>query len=398
MPSSPFWYFFVFLQSGSSSAADLAASVDEMSEHSKRISIKSILKAETTSYKSVSLSISARKKEEAVAVEKPVDEPAKPEGVIFVDAVDVLDLPKQVESTMDLKPGDELAKPEASSFKSEEPVPVKETEHIVPHRKEDGVAFVGIKDSNSDQTEEFESAIDLTVAEDKAKSGKAPYKRESVRSTKQTEPIPHRKEYGVAFVGIEDSDSDQEEMFESAIDLTLAEVKVKVGKVPLKRESIRFSLPHRKEDGVVFVGIEDSQSEEEERTISVTDFLPMEDLDPSETQSEESEASKGVTKFGLLRRTNTVFMDNEEDKEQIQPTEGETSKSVTTLDLHRSRTSTALVEIEDDKEQSTEGESSKPVTKLGQHKSRTSMVLLHTEDQDDKEEEAQQKKKHERND
>ncbi|KAJ6664591.1 hypothetical protein lerEdw1_006164 [Lerista edwardsae] len=340
------------LGSLSSSNVDLTVDLEEsLSEHSKRVSVsvKSILKADTTSFRSVSGSISARKKEDGVAflqveapasdLDRPGDELTKLEtassrsetsvsvksisphrkgdGMTFLD-VDS-HLPEHAESSIELRPVDELAKSEASAFKSETPVSAKQTEYVAPHRKEDGVAFVGVKDSDSDQEVVFESATDLTVIEDQAKSGKVPF---TSRSTKQTVPIPHRKEDGVAFLGVEDSETDQDEVFESATDLTVMEEQAKSGKVSFKRETSRSTkqtvpIPHRK--GVAFLDVEDSQSEQEELSENATDLKPVDNLVKSEATPVESETSESVKESGLnlhRNKSRLVLADAEDDKEK----------------------------------------------------------------------------------
>lgn len=334
----------------SSSNVDLTVDLEEsLSEHSKRVSVKSILKADTTSFKSVSESINARKKEEGMAflqvegpapdLDRPMDELTKSEAAssrsetsVSVksitsphkkgDGMTFLEVeshpPEHIESSIELRPVDELAKSEVS---------VKQTEYIAPHRKEDGVAFIGVKDSDSDRDTVFESATDLTMMEDQAKSGKVPFTRETSKSTKQTVPIPHRKEDGVAFLDVEDSETDQEEVFESATDLTVMEEQAKSGKVSFKRGTSRSTkqtvpIPHRK--GVAFLDVEDSQSEQEELSENATDLKPVDNLVKSEL---------------------TPYL-----------TQGETSESVkeSGLSLHRSKSRLVLADAEDDKEKSTQ--------------------------------------------
>ncbi|XP_054838292.1 uncharacterized protein LOC129331735 isoform X2 [Eublepharis macularius] len=321
-----------FMESRRVSLEGSEHSLSKYSEKPSVKSIKSILKSEVTSFKSVTLtepgSSTPHRKEDGVIfvdVEKhdsalfeqvesttdltPMEDEHKSETASFkgvtsasikqaehdtssshrqdVEKYDSV-LFEQVESTADLTLMEEEPKSETASFKGMASASIKQTEHI-PHRKEDGVAFLGVEDYDSDQ-EQFESTTSLTPRGDLnlATSETLPFNRETLASTKQAKGISHRKEDGVAFLDLEDSDSDQQEQLESTTDLRPLEDLITSETSSFKRGPAAFvkqakGIPHRKEDGVAFLDLEDSDSDQQEQLENTTNLWPLEDLNTSET-------------------------------------------------------------------------------------------------------------------
>ncbi|XP_053145678.1 uncharacterized protein LOC128342428 isoform X3 [Hemicordylus capensis] len=323
------------------------------SQHSKKFSIKSlksILKSETTSFRSTSSYHEAIIKKEDGKTYLDVEGPVSGQH-------------EHVGSSTDLHLMEDLTKSEAASFKSETSLPEKQqTECMIspPHRKEDGVAFLGIEESDrdlceqaesatdskptedltesavtsfrsdesaqfrtsrphkkgvafldvegsvSDLDEDVESRTDLRPMEDPDKSGRAYFTSETSGPTKH---IPHRKEDGVAFLDIEDDDSDQEEQLENTSTLRPTKDRAKSGKALFKSETFIKHIPHRKEDGVAFLDIEDDDSDEEEQCESTTDLRSIKDQTKLETASMESESSVSITG---ARKDANVEDDNEQ--------------------------------------------------------------------------------------
>lgn len=232
-------------------------------------------------------------------------------GVVFgeVEKYDSVVLEK-TESTGSLKRMEDESKSDITSFKGRTSASIKQTEQI-PHRKEDGVAFSGVEDYGSDQ-EQFESASGFTPMEDLdlTPSEALSFKGEMV-STKQAKGILHRKEDDVT-----DSDTNQEEHLESATDLWPLEGPTTSSCRRGSSASMKHSkgIPHRKEDGVAFLDIEDSDSDQEEHLENTTDLWPLERLTTVETPSFRggSSASMKQAKDILHRKENGVaFLDTE---------------------------------------------------------------------------------------
>ncbi|XP_048343414.1 uncharacterized protein LOC125427884 isoform X2 [Sphaerodactylus townsendi] len=250
--------------------------------------------SETASFKAV---ISASLKE----TEPDASSPGRKDGVIFVDGEKYdSDLFEQAESTDDLRPIEGESRSETAFFKGATSASIKQTE-LIPHRKEDGVAFLGVEDYDKDQEEQFERATGLSLSEDfdLATSEALSFKRETPASIKQAKGIPHRKEDGVAFLGVEDSDSDPKDHFEDTTDLQLLADLTKPETSFFKRGTTRSvkqekGLPHRKEDGVAFFDIEDSDSDLQEHLESMSDLQQLADLTIPETSSFKRETVPSV--------------------------------------------------------------------------------------------------------
>ncbi|KAL8185964.1 UNVERIFIED_CONTAM: hypothetical protein K2H54_060378 [Gekko kuhli] len=248
-------------------------------------------------------------------------------GVVFVDAEKHDSaLFEQVESSANLRPVEDESRSETASFKGVASASVKQTEQI-PHRKEDGVAFLGVEDYGSDQEEQFESAAGLTPMEDLdlATSKALSFKRESSASIKQAKGILHRKEDGVAFLDIEDSDNDQQEHLESATDLwpledlTTLETSFKKGTSASMKQA--KGIPHRKEDGVAFLDIESSDSGQQEQLERATDLCPLEDLTTLETSSFKrgtSASTKQAKGIPHRKEDGVAFLDIEDSDSDLQ--------------------------------------------------------------------------------
>lgn len=265
-------------QPGSPEASEHSLSVFSKKMSAK--SLKSILKSEVTSFKSVTYS------------ETGASTPhRKEDGVIFVD-VEKHDSDKfqEFESTTDLTSRNNEAKSKAASFTSVTSASIQQTERDTSFSDRKGVVFVDIEKDDRVLPEQVESTANLRPMEGESRSETASFKGVTSASINQTEQIPHRKEDGVAFLGVEDYDSDQEEQFESAAGLTpMEDLDLATSEaLSLKRErseSIKQAkgIPHRKEDGVAFLDIEDPDSDQQEHLESATDLWSLEDLTTEET-------------------------------------------------------------------------------------------------------------------
>ncbi|XP_077203782.1 uncharacterized protein LOC143842447 isoform X2 [Paroedura picta] len=244
----------------------------------------------------------------------------KEDGVAFIDIEDSdSDLQEHLESTTYVWPLDNRTTLETSSFKRGTSASVRQTKGI-PHRKEDGVAFIDIEDSDSDLQEHLESTADVWPLEDLATLETSSFKRGSSASMKQTKGFPHKKEDGIAFIDIEDSDSDQQEHFESTTDVWPLEDLTTLETSSFKRgTSTAFKqakgILRRKEDGVAFVDIEDSDSDQQEHLENTTDVWPLEDLTTLETSSfKQGTLTAFKQAKGILRRKEdgVAFVDIED--------------------------------------------------------------------------------------
>ncbi|XP_060096856.1 uncharacterized protein LOC132573334 [Heteronotia binoei] len=237
-------------------------------------------------------------------------------GVVFVDAEKHDSaLLEQAGSTAKLSPMENESRSEIASFKGMSSGSIKQTEQI-HHSKEDGVAFLGVEDYGSAQKEQFGSATGLTPMEDLNLATS-----ETSVSMKQAKGIPHRKENGVAFLDIEDTDSDLQEHFENATDLWSLEDLTTLERgtsAPMKQAK---GIPHRKEDGVAFLDIEDSDSDLQEHLESATDLWSLENLTTLEKPAFKRGTSRSMKEtegIPYRKEDGVAFLDIEDSARDLQ--------------------------------------------------------------------------------
>ncbi|XP_025028169.1 monocarboxylate transporter 10-like [Python bivittatus] len=224
------------------------------SGHSKGFSIKSfksILKSDATSFKSGTLSpqITSDKRGSVSTVEYSSD------------------LQEHGESTAEWQ--QDLGKSELTSLQSLTSDSLIQAEPI-PHGKEDGVSldeYEGDEEEQAEITTEVRPVQELTVPD-------AIFVKRERSDSKQMERIPHRKEDGVAF--LDEYEGDEEEQAEIISEVRPVQELTVPETTFVKRERSDSKqmdrIPHRKEDGVAF--LDEYEGDEEEQAEITTEVRP----------------------------------------------------------------------------------------------------------------------------
>ncbi|KAH0622445.1 hypothetical protein JD844_024770 [Phrynosoma platyrhinos] len=238
----------------------------------------------------------------------------KEDGVAFLDEYYISDddYDDFFESATDLLTSKQAA------FQSEASRRGKQSEKMpsIPHRKEDGVAF--LDEYDDDENGEFESATDLlrpkqgSYWSDASGHGKQP---------EQMPSIPHRKEDGVAF--LDEYDDNKNDSFESGVDLSQRKQRSYWSDTSGhgKQSEPMPSASHRKEDGVTFLKDIDGYDTSQEQIESTATLRSTKDADKSQAApigNEISPSVKQARQFPYKRDSSTASGDEEDENEQSQ--------------------------------------------------------------------------------
>ncbi|KAJ7342196.1 hypothetical protein JRQ81_009641 [Phrynocephalus forsythii] len=235
----------------------------------------------------------------------------KEDGVAFLDDFDIIE-DEHLKTASGMRP---MLQP---SWKSEASRQGKSTGQMrSTHRKEDGVAFLDDYDSDDDDGI-FESATDLMPMQEWFKSDTPAH----AKRKKPMPPIPHRKEDGVAFLDDYDSDDGS---FESATDLTPMQELFKSDTLAhAKHKKPMPPVLHRKEDGLAF--LEDIGNSQQEQLDSAAALGPAEDVDTEREALVENEASasiKGAEHVPCQKEDPVTFDAAQDDNEQSEEKQSE---------------------------------------------------------------------------